>query len=141
MKQGSRIGFDIDGVITSSPEYFVRLAKQCRDNGGQVHIVSSRSDRIEVINSTRAELAGYGMFYDQLCLLPSIEIAQVRCPEESLDWYQKYLWQKVSYCLENRIDRFYDDDLKVVDLFRSLAKHIAIYHVVQGKICGQDSQE
>jgi hypothetical protein len=131
MKDGFSLGLDIDGVITTSPDYFAFLSSQWRNNGGRVHIVSSPSDRPDVIQATREELSLFGITYDYLYLLPSIEAAQVRCPQNNLDWYQKYLWQKVAYCLENNIEYFYDDDTKVIELFKSPAPQINIFHVVQ----------
>jgi len=130
MKDGFTLGLDMDGVITSSPDFFASLSSQWRNNGGRVNIVSSRSDRPDVIQATREELSSFGISYDCLFLMPSIEAAQVRCPESNLDWYQKYLWQKVAYCLESNIEYFYDDDMKVIELFKMLAPRINIFHVV-----------
>lgn len=126
----STLGLDIDGVITTSPNFFAFLSSQWRNYGGQVHIVSSRSDRPEVVRATHEELSSFGIAYDYLYLLPSIEVAKVRCPENNLDWYQKYLWQKVDYSIENNIEYFYDNDVKVVELFQMLAPQIGIFHVV-----------
>ena len=95
MKDMTSLGLDMDGVITKSPEFFAFLSKQWCQKGGRVHIVSSRSNRPDVIEATKEELRSYGISYDYVYLLPSIEAAQDRCPENSLDWYQKYLWQKV----------------------------------------------
>ena len=135
------LGLDIDGVITASPDYFASLSKQWRNGGGQVHIVSSRSNRADVLATTKAELDSYGIAYDSLYLLPSIEIARVTCQEKDLDWYQKYIWQKVNYCIENQVDTFYDDELKVVELFRKLCPHIKIFHVMEGGVIMQLEKE
>jgi hypothetical protein len=126
----SNLGLDIDGVITSNPQFFSLLSSQWRKEGGKVHIVSSRSRRDEVIKATKEELRILGVNYDFLYLLPSIEEAQIHCPESNLDWYQRYLWQKVDYCLKNNVDCFYDDDLKVVELFQTLAPKINVFHVL-----------
>jgi hypothetical protein len=74
------------------------------------------------------ELRMLGISYDYLYLLPSIETAQRCCQVAGLDWYQKYLWQKVDYCIMQGINLFYDDDIKVVQLFQLLAPEIEIIH-------------
>lgn len=135
--QVSAIGIDIDGVITASPEFFASLSDKARREGRLVHIVSSRSDQTEARNATREELSSLGVTYDYLHLLPSIEIAQQYCPHQSLDWYQKYLWQKVDYCLKEKINLFYDDDAKVVELFRLFAPEINIVHCANDLLSGK----
>ena len=126
------LGIDIDGVITASPEFFASLSNQRRQEGGRVHIVSSRSDNLETRRATLNELGALGIVFDQLYLLPSIEIAQKCCPLSSLNWYQKYLWQKIDYCIKHGIGHFYDDDAKVVELFQMIAPEIRIIHYADG---------
>lgn len=128
----SAVGLDIDGVITTSPAFFASLSRQWKQEGKRVHIVSSRSDRPEARQATMDELRAFGILYDYLYLLPSIEVAQRRCPFTNLDWYQKYLWQKVDYCMKHGVSLFYDDDAKVVELFDSLAPVIRVIHFVDG---------
>jgi len=135
------LGLDIDGVITAFPDHFASLSTQWRNGGGHVHIVSSRSNRADVLATTKAELDSYGIAYDSLYLLPSIETAQVNCQEKDLDWYQKYICQKVNYCIENQVGTFYDDDLKVVELFRKLCPHIKIFHVIEGGVVMHPEKE
>lgn len=122
------LGLDIDGVITASPDFFASLSSYWSGKGGYVHIVSSRSDHPEARQSTIAELRAIGIAYDHLYLLPSIGTAQRDCHIPGLDWYQKYLWQKVDYCICHDISLFYDDDIKVVRLFQLLAPEIEIIH-------------
>jgi hypothetical protein len=124
----SALGLDIDGVITACPEFFSSLSNRWVAAGRQVHIVSSRSDQMEARQATINELRALGIMYDRLYLLPSIEIAKQRCLHANLDWYQKYIWQKVEYCLKQGIGIFYDDDEKVVELFRLYAPGIQIVH-------------
>ena len=126
------LGIDIDGVITDSPEFFASLSNRWQQEGGRVHIVSSRSDNLETRRASLNELGALGIVFDQLYLLPSIEIAQKCCPLSSLNWYQKHLLQKVDYCIKHGIGHFYDDDAKVVELFRLIAPGIKIVHYVDG---------
>jgi hypothetical protein len=124
----TNLGLDIDGVITISPSFFAELSAQVKAKGGQVYIVSSRSDLPEVRAETMKELALLGITYDHLYLLPPIQTAQVVCTHDELDWYQKYIWQKVNYCIASGITCFYDDEEKVVSLFRRWAPQIHIIH-------------
>lgn len=141
-EQASALGLDIDGVITASPEFFALLSRKWKQEGKRVHIVSSRSDQPDARRATTDELHALGIAYDHLYLLPSIEVAQHRCPFPKLDWYQKYLWQKVDYCLKHGIGHFYDDDAKVVEVFRLIAPEIKVVHYVGatngGDSCRQD---
>jgi len=130
MESFNAVGIDIDGVITASPELFSALSKKWKHEGRCVHIVSSRSELPEARNATMEELHTLGIVYDHLYLLPSIEVAQKNCPHQRLDWFQKYLWQKVNYSIKHGIGRFYDDDQKVVKLFRAFAPDIEIVHYI-----------
>ena len=123
-------GIDIDEVITASPEFFSSLSKLWKNAGTCVHIVSSRCDIPDAKQATIEELQTLGIVYEHLYLLPSIEVAQIKCQHRELDWYQKYLWQKVDYCLKHGIEKFYDDDTKVVQLFRIFAPDIEVVHYV-----------
>ena len=95
-----------------------------------MYIVTSRSKDPEVEMETRKELKKYGIVYDELYLLPDKNDAEMLCPHNELDWYQKYIWQKVNYCLENDIGVFYDDEQKVVELFQEYAPEILVFKVM-----------
>lgn len=123
------LGLDIDDTITKFPERFSRLSIEVKNLGGSVHIVSSRSDEDFVRTETKKELEKLGIQYDKLYLLPAMSIAEKICPHKELDWYQKYLWMKVKYCKENGIDNFYDDDEKVIALFKRYAPEIEVFKV------------
>jgi hypothetical protein len=66
---------------------------------------------------------------DELHLLDDTPAARERCPHPDLDWYQKYLWQKVEICLREKIDAVFEDDPKVVALFKRYAPQIVILQV------------
>lgn len=51
-----KIGIDIDHTITAYPEVFAELAKAAKLGGGEVHIISSRSDDAPVREQTENEL-------------------------------------------------------------------------------------
>ena len=117
-----RLGLDIDGTITADPVFFRERAAAVITNGGEVHVVSSRSPEARV--ETVTELSELGIRYSTLHLLPHISAAQWLCPHRELDWYQKHMWLKVAYALEYRLDCFVDDDPKVLALFDRYAPSI-----------------
>ena len=129
-RQHINLGLDVDGTITVAPVFFALLARAVRDAGGQVHVITSRSDSIESRVACKAELSCLGIEHDKLHMLPDAEQAGRRCPHQELDWYQKYLWQKVQYCLDNGIDVFFDDEQKVVALFGRFAPGIRVFRPV-----------
>ena len=117
------IGLDIDGTITAKPEAFARLSRRVKDEGGEVHVISSRSPMSE--HETRLELKCLGIVFDELYLLPNFGSRLIRGPDH-LDWYSKYLWQKVEYAINNNIEEMHDDDQRVVALFQSYAVRIRL---------------
>lgn len=64
----------------------------------------------------------YGIRRHGLHLLHDGPEARNRCPHPNLDRYQRYLWQKVEICLREKIDVVFEDDEKVIDLFRRFAQ-------------------
>ena len=126
----TRLGLDMDGTITMAPAFFSLLARSVRGAGGQVHVVTSRADTLEGRVAIKAELSRLGIEHNRLHMLPDAEEAGRRCPHCKLDWYQKYIWQKVQYCLDHEIDVFFDDEQKVVDLFGRFAPGIKVFRPV-----------
>ena len=117
-----RLGLDIDGTITADPVFFGERAATVIKNGGEVHVVPSRSAEARV--ETVTELRELGIRYSTLHLLPHISAAQQLCPHVELDWYQRHMWLKVAYALEHRLECFVDDDPKVLALFYRYARGI-----------------
>lgn len=118
------LGLDIDGTITAHPRHFAQLALACRRGGGKIHVVSSRSP--EGRRETLQELRQLGICFDALWLLPDVLAAQESCPHGRLSWYQRFVWQKIDYALENGLALFYDDDPVVIDLFGQFAPDIVV---------------
>ena len=106
-----RLALDIDGTITADPQFFSNAATRVLRDGGQVHIVTSRSEQGR--GDTISELKGYKIPYSALHCLPSISAAQTLCPHKQLDWYQRHQWLKIAYALNEQITHFVDDDPKV----------------------------
>ncbi len=118
------LGLDMDGTITANPVFFAQLARIVRGRGQAVYVVTSRSPLGEA--ETRQELAGLGLAYDFLHLLPDFGKPIPRCQHAGLAWYEQYLWQKVEYSLAHGIRSFYDDDPKVLALFAGHAPAIRL---------------
>jgi hypothetical protein len=116
------IGIDIDGTITLDPLFFAQLSREIRECGGYVHVVSSRSR--EGRSETLIELVEYGISFDELYLLPSIEDAQDLCPHKSLNWFDRHCWLKIDYAKRNGLTVFVDDDQRILELFKTYAPEI-----------------
>jgi hypothetical protein len=123
------IALDIDGTITKLPEFFAILSRAIRQSGGKVFIVTSRANSAGVRDATKEELASYGIAFDELFIIPDAGREQIPCPHGDLDWYQKYLWQKVAVCLERDVAIVFEDDDKVIALFKTYAPDIQVFRV------------
>lgn len=124
------LGLDVDDTITAAPEFFALLTKAVRRAGGRVCIVTSRGNSPEVVEATRAELEGYGIEFDEIDIIPDKEEEFIDCPHDDLDWYQRYLWQKVAICEARNVDVLFEDDPKVVRLFAKYAPEIQVFQPV-----------
>ena len=120
------ICFDVDGTITTQPEFFKVLSHAVKKSGGAVHIVTSRTRTVETKNATREELKGYGIAYDHLFIIHDRSEADRICPVGGLDWYQRYVFQKLIYCRANKIELYIDDEQIVIDLFKRYMPEIQV---------------
>lgn len=125
------IAIDIDDTITAMPKLFAILSKAVLRERGRVIIVSSRTNTPENVLSTNRELEEYGMVYDRPVLIDGTDIAAEKCPHEELDWWSKYLWQKVDTCLRESVEVVVEDDEKVVELFRKYAPEIRVLRMMR----------
>lgn len=121
-----KIGFDIDGTISAKSSFYKKLSQDTYKNGGSVIIISSRSENEEIRRLTIEQLSDWGIRYDNLYLFRPVDDIGHLCPHPELDWYQRYLWQKIYWCMNERIEKYYDDDEKVIQLFKSHATEIII---------------
>ena len=126
-----RIAIDIDDTITAMPGFFSILTRAVKEEGGSVVIMSSRTNQPEVVRTTAKELKEYGIQYDRLVLIEGIDTAAALCPHSELDWWNKYLWQKVHLCQQERIDLVIEDDEKVVALFRRYAPEVRVLRMIK----------
>jgi hypothetical protein len=125
------VAFDIDGTISRRPDFFAILSRAIRSDGGKVFVVTSRSSNAEVERQTRRELRSWGVQLDELVIIPDGDRDRMPCPHAGLDWYRQYLWQKVSVCLDRDVAIVFEDDIKVVELFKVYAPHVHVFRVEQ----------
>ena len=118
------LGLDIDGTISAAPAFFRRVARAWRAAGREVHVISARSDDPQVRRITEEDLAAWGIPHQGLHLLPGIAASQTLCPHGHLDWYSRYLWQKVAIAQALDVTVYFDDDAKVLSLFSEFAPAI-----------------
>ena len=123
------ICFDVDGTITEYPEFFSLLSRAVKGSGGKVYVVTSRTRTPETMEATRKELNELGIMYDHLFMLPDQAEADRICPFNNLDWYQRFIFQKTIYCKANHVDVFFDDENKVIDLFKRFLPEIQVFQV------------
>jgi hypothetical protein len=62
-------------------------------------------------------------------VIPDAERDRIPCPHRELDWYSAYLWQKVFFCVQRDVEVVFEDDAKVVALFKAHAPGIAVFHI------------
>jgi len=120
---------DIDGVITENPEFFSLLSRTVKGAGGTVRVVTSRTRTPETMEATRKELNELGIVYDHLFMLHDQEEADRICPFNDLDWYQRYVYQKLIYCKANGVTHYFDDEEKVVSLFKRFSPEVQVFQV------------
>ena len=123
------IALDIDGTITQAPEFFCSLSRSVRKDGGKILIITSRANDPLVAEKTREELQLYGVDYDELFIIPDKREYMIPCPHDHIDWYRKYLWQKVRLCLDHNVTVVFEDDSKVIALFGEFAPDIQVFQV------------
>jgi len=124
-----KVGLDIDGTITEDPGFFAQFSRIVKANDGKVFIVSSRTDNEFVLKETKKELKQIGIHFDEIYLLPDFEYAKTNCMHLELDWYQKYIFQKINFCKEKNIQIFFEDEDKVIGLFRRYAPEIIVIKI------------
>lgn len=124
-----RLGLDIDNTITADPRFFARIAAHWRLSCGEVHVVTTRNDQGR--SGTLDQLRRLGIPFDAIHFLPRMDPDRAFDGPTGLDWYQRYLYGKVAYCLGHGITHVVDDDSKVLSLFCNHAPDILTAHPSQ----------
>ncbi len=128
-----KIGLDVDDTIMRQPELFSLLSHAAKEKGWEVHIVTTRPDTEPDRQRTLQDLLSSDISYNNIYHLPK-QLGEVQdCPYEDLDEYHKFVWQKVRYCQESGIDIYFDDDDRVIELFKVFAPEIQVF-----KVCKHD---
>jgi hypothetical protein len=127
-----RIGLDIDGTISAYPEYYSALSRTVRSNGGRVVVISSRREDSRAV--TKAQLDEWSITYDSLYLFLPYDEVEHLAPAAVMDWYERYLWQKIDYASSENLTSFHDDEPKVISLFQMYRPEIRI---IQAGGCGE----
>ena len=124
-----KIGLDMDYTIMSHPGIFSLLSNAARDNGWEVHIVTTRPDTEFDRSRTLVDLKNSKVVYDHIHHLAKQEGEVDDCPHEGLSDYEKFVWQKAKYAKEAGLDYIFDDDPVVVEMFKRYAPEIQVMHV------------
>jgi hypothetical protein len=95
-----RVALDIDETITCHPEFFAVLSRAFTAGGHEIFIITYR----EASDESEAELAEYGIVYDEL----------ITATNEELDRTGFYEW-KARICRERKIDILFEDMPEVIN--------------------------
>lgn len=93
---------DMDGVITSNPDFFKWWTYQLHKNGHEIYIVSARNPKRE--QETLDELKHWGITSDHLIMMTD----QPRDHKSQAEW-------KVAAVKEYKIDIWLDNDFKIYE--------------------------
>jgi hypothetical protein len=80
-----RIGLDLDGLLDEQPAFFAFLTAALRDGGHFVAVLTYRDP--DSRERTVAQLAGWGIAFDELHFARSLDDKGRLCRELSLDVY------------------------------------------------------
>jgi hypothetical protein len=123
------LGLDIDGTITAAPDFFRMLTAAVYRDGGKVLVISARSNTAEARRESEMQLRELGLLYSKLILLPE-GTDMLGAPPPELDYFERFLWQKVHISVCENVSVFFDDDDTVVDLFTRYAPYIQMYQSI-----------
>jgi hypothetical protein len=126
-----RVAFDMDDTITANPKFFSFLSHAIKKAGGAVFVISSRTDIPEARQATYEELREYNIAFDDMILIPDMQVAAEMCPIKELNAYQKYIWQKIRFCEQWDVSVYFDDEEAVVELFRQYAPKIQVFKAIK----------
>lgn len=79
------IALDIDGTISERPDFFALLSVTFRRAGHRVLVLTYRDPNR--VAATAAQLAGWGVEYDELVIAPSLEAKGELCAAHGVDLF------------------------------------------------------
>ncbi len=116
-----KLGLDIHGVLDANPEDFVTIAKEVRDNGGEVHVITGSSHDTD-LDKYLLDLSGGEVFWDKLVsiqdeLIDAIEPSGIN--EYGRPFWPDEIWDRVKgdYCTAHGIDLHFDDTERYLEYF------------------------
>lgn len=103
-----KLGLDIDGTICAKPALYAFLAEAWAANGGEVHIISARTESDRDFTLRQLRDWGFGPIPLRLHLYP--HPYDYRDLEEMERHYQSHAAWKAEVCRTHGIDILVDDD-------------------------------
>lgn len=116
------LGLDLHGVIDSDPARFIELARDIKEDGGQVHILTGHpinEKLLKEINSCGFASDLYDSVFSIQDFLDSKFIKSLGLDEHGRNHYPDELWNsaKAKYCEENEIDLHIDNSIEYESYF------------------------
>jgi len=112
-----KVALDIDGTISEHPEFFAVLSASLRAAGHRILILTFRDP--EKNTATRAQLAAWGVVFDELVIAGSLEA-------------------KGELCAEHEVDLFFDDQDECI---ASVPERVLVCKIRNGGNFDYDSQQ
>ena len=103
-----KLGLDIDGTICAKPAFYAFVAKAWVAAGGEVHIISARTEQHRLF--TREQLHNWGFHLPDVKIHLYPEHYDFTDLEDLERHYRKHAAWKAGVCLELGIDVLIDDD-------------------------------
>ena len=80
-----KVALDIDGTISEHPEFFAMLSAALRAAGHHVLVLTFRDPARDAV--TRAQLAAWGVVFDELVIAGSLEAKGELCGAHGVDLF------------------------------------------------------
>lgn len=105
-----KLGFDVHGVLDTSPEFFAELTKLLVDSGHEVHILTGA----RIGQTVKDLLAEHSISYTHLFSITDYQIekgTEIEWDEKGNPHMDAYLWDKskAEYCEKHGIQLHIDD--------------------------------
>jgi len=115
-----KIGIDIHGVITESPEFFSLISKLLVKSGNEVFIITGASITKKILD----KLKKYDIHYTTLLSITDYLISKgnkVKFENEENPWFNDEVWNKTKsiLCKKHNIDFHIDDSEVYGDYFET----------------------
>lgn len=116
-----KIGLDIDGTITTHPDFFARLSKE-----HEVVIITSRPEGPKSRADTEQELKELSIEFSFLCMCDWGAEYEINVPE-GLEGPARLNYQKVLACKHRGVAALFDDDPIVKALMAEYLPSVPVF--------------